>query len=255
MSDDGSSDSSGGREDAKHGGLNDISDFSSDSGPEEPPQKVRKHDPRLEQIQEALAKADFTKKYGDGNYVVEYTRPGEGSSEEIVTQIVDTVEANMKHYYDLPNINEEYGWVWDKEELRRFTSDPSSRFLLCFPNPENEKVEKERNKTLMGFSVVRFETEDLEEEEDGWCVYIYDIHTTAAGRHKGIGSVLIEALEDLVVSLEGASMLRLTCFLENKNAMSFYRRHGFVSDPDSPSPLVYKDVPHAILRKVVKKEK
>ena len=234
---------------ATHGEINEISDFSSDSDSEEPPQKVQKRDPRQDQIQEALGKADFTKKYED--YVVEYTRPGEGR-DEIVTQIVDTVEANMKHYYDLPNINEEYGWVWDKEELRRFTSDPSSRFLLCFPNTENEE-EKEEKKLLMGFSVVRFETEDLEEEEDGWCIYIYDIHATAAGQHRGIGSTLIKALEDLVVSFEGASMLRLTCFLDNKNAMSFYRRHGFVPDPDSPSPLVYKDVPHAILRKVIKK--
>lgn len=217
--------------------TSDTSDY------EEPPNKVQRHDPRQDQIQEALTRKDYTKKYGE--YSIEYTRPGQGT-EGTIAQMVDTVELNMRHYYDLPNVNEEYGWVWDKEELRRFTSDQSSRYLLCFSDTEGKRV-------LMGFSVMRFETEDLE-EEDGWCIYIYDIHTTAEGRHKGVGSTLLRAMEDLVVSLEGATMLRLTCFLENRNAMTFYRRHGFTSDPDSPSPLVFKDVPHAILRKVIKKD-
>lgn len=218
----------------------DTSDTSSESDYEEPPCKVQRNDPRQDQIKEAWKMKDFTKTHGE--YTIEYTRPDK-DREEAITQMVDTIELNMKHYYDLPNVNEKYGWTWDKEELRSFTSDQSSRFLLCFSNVDDKK-------TLMGFSIVRFETEDLEEEE-GWCIYIYDIHTTPEGRHRGIGTILLEELEKLTASLEGATMLRLTCFLENENAMSFYRKHKFLTDPDSPSPLVFKDAPHAILRKKI----
>lgn len=215
---------------------------------EETQHKQVKVDPRYEQIERALQKEDFAVQ--DGGFSIEYTRPG-SVKEEIITQMVDTVEANMKHYYSLPNVNEKYGWVWDKENLRHEISEETSRYILCYSDAGNDN--NNDNKKLMGFIVAKFETKDLEDNvDDGWCIYVYEIHTTKEGKGKGIGTRLLRVLEGLAASFDGATMLRLTCFLENSQAMSFYRKNGFVLDPDSPSPLVFKDVPHAILRKVLK---
>ena len=83
--------------------------------------------------------------------------------------------------------------------------------------------------------------------------YIIEFGIRPDCQGRGLGTEFLGLIEKYILD-SGISCLFLQTE-RNMPAYDFYRKNGFSLDPDSPSPLIFKDVPHAILRKVLKNNK
>lgn len=72
--------------------------------------------------------------------------------------------------------------------------------------------------------------------EDGYeVIYCYEIHLQTEFQGSGAGKTLIGIMEMVGKRAEVAKAM-LTVFVENKGALKFYERLGYVKDEFSPAP-------------------
>lgn len=77
-------------------------------------------------------------------------------------------------------------------------------------------------------------------EEGQPVVYCYEIHLKAELQGSGLGSLLMDFHVIVAANLPPITKVMLTCFLSNKRALGFYKRHGFEKDDISPGPRKFR---------------
>ncbi|KAJ7597108.1 acyl-CoA N-acyltransferase [Mycena floridula] len=107
---------------------------------------------------------------------------------------------------------------WNPPEKRQELFHQLSRFILVH-GPDGR---------LTGFCDFRFEHED---EED--LVYCYELQISKAVQRKGLGKTLVDRLVSIGKGFFMEKIV-LTCFNSNVDALAFYKRYGFATDPSSP---------------------
>ena len=66
-------------------------------------------------------------------------------------------------------------------------------------------------------------------------VYCYEIHLKPTLQRKGLGEILIRAMEAIGASI-GVKMAMLTVFVANEAAIKFYKRNGYFWYDEEPLP-------------------
>ncbi|KAL0468170.1 acyl-CoA N-acyltransferase [Neurospora intermedia] len=77
-------------------------------------------------------------------------------------------------------------------------------------------------------------------EEGQPVVYCYEIHLKPELQGSGLGSLLMGFHVTVATNLPPITKVMLTCFLSNKRALDFYKRHGFGTDDISPGPRKFR---------------
>jgi N-alpha-acetyltransferase 40 len=72
-------------------------------------------------------------------------------------------------------------------------------------------------------------------EDDFPVVYLYEIHLSEPLRGKGVGDMLMDAVESVGRHFQMEKAM-LTVFTSNEGAARFYRRLGYATDEYSPQP-------------------
>lgn len=68
-------------------------------------------------------------------------------------------------------------------------------------------------------------------------LYIYEFHVGEGYQRKGLGRWQLSVIEQLMAlpQFRQCRKIMLTCHTENKDAMTFYQKHGFTPDEICPS--------------------
>lgn len=196
---------------------------------------------RVRQISEAETVDDFISKI-DGavdTSGMTYTW-SERAGDVMIGWAASLVEENMRPHCEIAS-RVDPDWSWDSSLTRSQLAHPSTRFVFLW-----RPLEGEEGSAPVAFVSFRFEADEVD-PEDGWCVYVWDIQVSRASQGRGLGSRLLGAVYAIARSA-GASMVRLTCFTENRSALRFYHREGFALDPISPVP-GRETTAHVIMRK------
>ncbi|KAK3391492.1 acyl-CoA N-acyltransferase [Sordaria brevicollis] len=77
-------------------------------------------------------------------------------------------------------------------------------------------------------------------EEGQPVVYCYEIHLKPELQGSGLGSLLVGFHVIVAANLPPITKVMLTCFLSNKRALGFYKKHGFEKDGISPGPRKFR---------------
>ncbi|KAF9499717.1 acyl-CoA N-acyltransferase [Pleurotus eryngii] len=109
------------------------------------------------------------------------------------------------------------GWHPDKKKRELFHR--LSRFILAYDN----------DSALVAYTMFRFEF-----EEDENLVYCYELQVSPDIKRQGLGRVLMEQVK-AIGEKYGMDKIMLTVFKANSEAVQFYERNGFVTDPACPS--------------------
>ena len=173
-------------------------------------------------------------------------------------QIFALFEFNMKAHYMAT-------WGWNPVEKRNEIFHPMSRFLLVHPHeeapqPVTQTTEKglsivhdvhattagtvatleaaavkpqiSQRRTIVGYTVFRFEWDD-EEEPEHPVLYCYELQVSKTVQGHGVGRQIMSLLVQIADKLKLWKVL-LTCFTVNTRALKFYRDIGFDTDVNSP---------------------
>ncbi|EGD82517.1 hypothetical protein PTSG_03167 [Salpingoeca rosetta] len=134
-----------------------------------------------------------------------------------------TMLDRMRPAYD------KHGWDWSEKEDELFAE--GMHFILLLQQQQ-----------LIGFTIFL-----LDEEDEQWVVYCYELHVAEGHKGKGLGKFLVECLEHVARHI-GMVGIALTCFKDN-DALRFYERTGFSIADHSPSKHNDPDAPYEILMK------
>ncbi|BGP36798.1 hypothetical protein JCM10449v2_000700 [Rhodotorula kratochvilovae] len=151
-------------------------------------------------------------------------------------------ERNMRSLYEAT----EEGY--DPAEKRAELFHPDSRFLLLFPSAPSSSVPPP---TPLGCCIFRFDTEETaSEDDDELCdvAYCYELQVEAATQGKGVGRVLMDALDRLARAFKMDKTM-LTVFKANRPAILFYEKLGYTEDEIDPGTFGVEDVEYWILSK------
>lgn len=173
-------------------------------------------------------------------------------------QIFALFESNMKAHYLAT-------WGWNPVEKRNEIFHPMARFLLVHPHEDaaqsaTQTTEREsssvldvhadpagtlavpeaaavnpptpRRRTIVGYTVFRFEWDD-EEEPEHPVLYCYELQVSKTVQGHGMGRQIMSLLVQVAEKLKLWKVL-LTCFTVNAQALKFYRSIGFDTDVNSP---------------------
>lgn len=116
---------------------------------------------------------------------------------------------------------------WSPAKKRKEMRLPDLRYILLKGKGREGEVDFE--------SVVGFLSFMLTYEDDHEVVYCYEIHLSAEWQGKGIGTRLMQMVEE-VGRKAGVEKAMLTSFKANKTALRFYERLGYEEDEYSPRP-------------------
>lgn len=121
-------------------------------------------------------------------------------------------KTNMKRLYE--NV-----WGWDDAKKMDELNHENARFLLACPDHQAEPI---------GYAHIRFEMED-----NRHVLYVYELQVCADAQGKGIGKLLMAAVETIAQRMDMAWIL-LTVLKENTGAVNFYYKLGYRLDDSSP---------------------
>lgn len=109
---------------------------------------------------------------------------------------------------------------------------PDLRYLLIKKPAlvEADSAENNASEDLIGFLSFMLTREDGYE-----VVYCYEIHLQSDFQGSGAGKTLMGIMEMVGKRAEVAKAM-LTVFVENKGALKFYEKLGYVKDEFSPAP-------------------
>ena len=118
----------------------------------------------------------------------------------------------------LENLNEIY-----KIEIECFAENAftHSQLEYCLRSPEFVKLIASVNGELAGFIIGL-----LESSEGKTIGHVYTLDVKRKFRRMGIGSALLEALEEIFIN-RGAKKCRLEAHLDNAAARGLYFKHGY----------------------------
>lgn len=118
---------------------------------------------------------------------------------------------------------------WSATRKKKEMKHPAMRFLvLQVRSREKELVEggegdwEDEDEGVVGFLSFM-----ITEEEGERVVYCYELQLDSTSRGLGLGRHLMGVMEDFGRAV-GVGKAMLTCFAENKGAMGFYGRNGYV---------------------------
>ncbi|GAA6047257.1 hypothetical protein JCM3770_001852 [Rhodotorula araucariae] len=154
----------------------------------------------------------------------------------------DLFERNMRSFYEATE--EGYNAAEKRAELFH----PDSRFLVLFPSAPSSTAPPP---TPLGCCIFRFDTEETASEDDEeLCdvAYCYELQVEAATQGKGVGRVLMDALDRLAGAFKMDKTM-LTVFKANRPAILFYEKLGYTEDEIDPGTFGVEDVEYWILSK------
>ncbi|KAI1500163.1 acyl-CoA N-acyltransferase [Biscogniauxia marginata] len=148
------------------------------------------------------------------NYSLSLTRAG-SLSEEDLKACFDLVEETSRADYEPSS----FGWKPTKKIAEM--KSPDLRYILV----------KDDKGNVQGFTSLMPTYEEGEP-----VVYCYEIHLKPELQGTGLGKLLLGFHERVAANTPPIKKVMLTCFLSNKRALEFYKKHGFEKDEISPSP-------------------
>lgn len=126
----------------------------------------------------------------------------------------DLVRSNVSNLY------ESSSWGWNPVAKRKEMTEAATRYIVV----------------SRGSDIVAFLSFQMLLEDDTPVSYLYEVHTSTTWRSKGLGSLLLSALQTLSLA-NGINKVMLTVFTANKRAVSLYKdKFGFEVDESSPKP-------------------
>lgn len=148
----------------------------------------------------------------------------------VLSQCVAMFDENMKALYETAHEKDpKGGWEFTDSRGRNELGHKDNVFLLCVDSGTS---------TVQAFAALRFEARLVEgaiDSVDSPCCYLYEMQVHKDHQGRGLGSVLIEALFDLIRHLRVGSMrVGLTVFKHNDKAVGFYLKKGFSFHKHSP---------------------
>ncbi|GJN91689.1 hypothetical protein Rhopal_004712-T1 [Rhodotorula paludigena] len=161
--------------------------------------------------------------------------------------IWELFERNMRSLYEAT----EEGY--DAKEKRDELFHRDSRFLVLYPGPAADGAADPA--TPLGYCIFRFDTEETaSEDEDELCdvAYSYELQVDESARGRGVGRVLMEALERLATTFKMDKTM-LTVFKANTSAILFYEKLGYREDEIDPGCFGVEDVEYWIMSKACSK--
>ncbi|KAF7683032.1 hypothetical protein TCON_1755 [Astathelohania contejeani] len=142
-------------------------------------------------------------------------------NKKIINWAVNLIKTNTYDYSRAPCL------IYNK---KRSLSNKKSIFIICYLNISPEVGIKPReNETPVGFAMLR-------KEKDG--LFLYEIHVDKNHQNQGIGS---EMMLKCIKYFNNTNFLNLILFVHknNKKAINFYKKHGFVLDQKIPCSSLY----------------
>jgi GNAT superfamily N-acetyltransferase len=144
----------------------------------------------------------------------------------------------FKWSYDLIRDNMEFRHSkskflpWCKKTKLQELQDPLTRFIIIFDSIQNP----------IAFASYQITTEPDVQDVPIPCLYWFELQVVKHHRNFGLGSYLVTAIEEIALNnISKCQKIILTAFKplpRNKlyrSPIDFYTRHGFKSDPISPS--------------------
>lgn len=140
----------------------------------------------------------------------------------------DLTKTNMFTLYDKT-------WGWNARQKRRELYHQHARFLVaCSSEKYSVFTRKEKDDirlpSPLAFIHIRFEIET----GDVPGVYVYDLQTSHKHQGKGIGSALMDAVEQIGKSYK-MEKCSLTVLKVNRDAKRFYEKRGYKRDEHTPT--------------------
>jgi ribosomal protein S18 acetylase RimI-like enzyme len=230
--------------------------------------RLKSADSIRDHIKDLQENSEYKSNKSDKTYVVESCNAVDIQNENTRTLMVDMVESSLKEYY----INSSWGWSWKDKYNELFSKE--SHFIIIkqkqrpsiidnntdtdtdtnintSTNTENNSNNHNNNNNhnhnnnnnnsnrstnengVAGFVMFRFCYDDDDEPEFP-CLYMYELNISPPSRGDGLGKYLVELLFKIQAKWRLWKTM-LTCFIDNKDAMQFYKRLGFGIDVYSPS--------------------
>lgn len=124
------------------------------------------------------------------------------------------------------------GIGWSRRRKMNEMKSPDLRYLLIKKAApvEADSAESNASEELIGFLSFMLTREDGYE-----VIYCYEIHLQSEFQGSGAGKTLMGIMEMVGKRAEVAKAM-LTVFVENKGALKFYEKLGYVKDEFSPAP-------------------
>lgn len=126
---------------------------------------------------------------------------------------------------------------WSRRRKIKEMKSPDLRYLLiqkkkdaAFVEADSEENNNNASEDLIGFLSFMLTHEDGYE-----VIYCYEIHLQTEFQGSGAGKTLMDIMEMVGKRAEVAKAM-LTVFVENKGALKFYEKLGYVKDEFSPAP-------------------
>uniref|UniRef100_A0A7S0HF83 N-alpha-acetyltransferase 40 n=1 Tax=Hanusia phi TaxID=3032 RepID=A0A7S0HF83_9CRYP len=144
---------------------------------------------------------------------------------DLVDALFDLTRRNMKALY------ERSSWGWSDEDKRLAFDSPSSRFFIATLQGK-----------LVGFAHYQFEVlEDQAMLAPLACLYVLELQVEQEFQRRGIGRLLLQRLCSNASAMK-MDRIMLCVFRYNTNALSFYKRNGFLPDESSDYNQVQNEV-------------
>ena len=138
---------------------------------------------------------------------------------------------------------------WSSKEKKKEMRHLDMKYLLLHPvdgpsaegtveaNParmSNQAESATPGRSLLGFLSFMV-TREINREDSFEIVYCYEVHVQPGLQGHGIGTGLMQLLEDIGRSV-GVAKAMLTVFTSNQAGMRFYKRHGYEWYDEEPTP-------------------
>uniref|UniRef100_A0A914DE69 N-alpha-acetyltransferase 40 n=1 Tax=Acrobeloides nanus TaxID=290746 RepID=A0A914DE69_9BILA len=136
---------------------------------------------------------------------------------------------NMKEMYTRSN------WGFEENSKKHELQATTARYIIV----------KNSKKKHIGYTHYRFDMDN-----DVPVVYCYELQVDKSYQNKGIGSLLLQILENLAKN-SGMEKVMATVFAFNAPSLGFFHRNGFSTDLTCPDP--EDDCDYLILSKPVTK--
>jgi N-alpha-acetyltransferase 40 len=138
-------------------------------------------------------------------------------------QIFNILKENIKNFY----IKTSWGWN-EKEKIKEMKSKNMKYILIIDPK---------KPETVVGFCSFQFDLEldpHDEEKQKRKIIYLYELHISKEYQGKGLGSILLNMLEEISKKIK-LDFIMLTNLKLNEKSFQFYLKKGFEIDGTSPS--------------------
>jgi ribosomal protein S18 acetylase RimI-like enzyme len=175
--------------------------------------KKRAQIAECEEIEDPLALVPVFKTF-DRNGIKGSLVAAKKCPEELEEFAFNLIEKHMKDIY-------EETWGWDPDAKAAELYEPSARFIFAVPDADPPYP--------LAFIHYRFEMNDAVT-----AAYIYDVHVADEAIRKGLGKLLVQAVEFISLKLKLDAVL-VTVFKANQGGFRFFQNLKYIPHSSSPS--------------------